>query len=473
MKKKLETIKEMIDKLKPNDSKGKVAIQMMIKNVFFLVFIEIFYDYTNYLTVIDGYPIFNTNEYIQNRPEKDSAFYKEITETQIFMMFIQNVIKDENTSLFNKKINQCHSPASMDPIYNKIQKEFLEIYESKTKIDKTFYVKPHFLNLPDHPTKKEIIQLNLSRYFVDFNSQNCEKGHVVSNLIPLTNTEFKKFYSFNHIPNTEILTKEPTVIKESKVLNRIKHFEKGVMKNKMIKNFIFAKGKNAFALTEEEKEEIKDNMKETLLRALKSEALKLPEEKNHLVTAIESSFGQDFFINAIYLKPKAKESNLKIIGDQCYQLLSDVFFAFLLEILKEEENQKCYRKAILLIKSSMSYYKVESNIKVFLKQAIIPQLKDYCLLLKLPFWEEWINIELNEKPDIETIKKNQDLLSNSICSILLQITMLMIEIDIQKDVIYQIISDLAAKHLIDEAQRKSILAKSEQLIRKQLSWELI
>ena len=466
MKKKLESIKGMIDKLKPNDNKGKIMIQMMIKNVFFLVFIEIFYDYMNYLTVIDGYPIFNTNEYVQNRSEKDSTFYKEITETQIFMMFIQNVIKDENISLFNQKINQYHSPASMDSIYNKIQKEFTEIYENKTKIEKTFYVKPLFLNPPEHSTKEEIIQLNINQYFVDFNTNTFKKTHITSNLIPMTNTEFKKFYSFNHIPNTEIVTKEPIVIKESKVLNRIKHFEKGVMKNQLIKNFILAKGKNAFALTEEEKEEIKDNMKETLLRALKSETLKLPEEKNHLVTAIESSFGQDFFINAIYLKPKAKEINLKIIGDQCYQLLSDVFFAFLLEILKVEESQNCYKKAILLIKSSMSYYKVESNIKIFLKEAIIPQLKDYCLLLKLPFWEEWINIELNEKPDIEQIKNNQDLFSKSICSILLQITMLMIEIDIQKDVIYQIISDLAAKHLRDDTQRKNLLAKSEQLIRK-------
>ena len=73
-----------------NNTEEIFPINIKIKNVFIQAFLEILYDYKNYLSVIGGKPIFNTNMLIEKRPKNDSTFYKEFTETQLFQLFIQN-----------------------------------------------------------------------------------------------------------------------------------------------------------------------------------------------------------------------------------------------------------------------------------------------------------------------------------------------------------------------------------------------
>ena len=68
------------------------------------IFSEMLYDYKTYLTVIDDYPIFNTNSLINSRPKADEKFFKEFTETQIFQLFIQNAVKKNSNIYFNERI---------------------------------------------------------------------------------------------------------------------------------------------------------------------------------------------------------------------------------------------------------------------------------------------------------------------------------------------------------------------------------
>lgn len=51
-------------------------------------------DYQKYNQIVDDLPVFNTESFVSNRPEKDKHFYSELTETQIFNHFLQSEAKE-------------------------------------------------------------------------------------------------------------------------------------------------------------------------------------------------------------------------------------------------------------------------------------------------------------------------------------------------------------------------------------------
>ena len=64
------------------------------------------YDYIDYLTVIEDYPVFDITTMLNNRPHNDQKFYKEFVESQMFQLFIQNMIKEERQVYFNHRSAQ-------------------------------------------------------------------------------------------------------------------------------------------------------------------------------------------------------------------------------------------------------------------------------------------------------------------------------------------------------------------------------
>ena len=463
-------IKDKIDKLQSNDEEGKKEILIMIKNAFFQSMIEMFYDYMNYLSVIDGYPIFNINTLIENRPSKDARFYKEISETQMFLMFIQNMTNDEQSSIFNSKIKQYHFPKDLLKKYNAINRDFQEYYLSQTKIQKESLIKPFFINtdsLTGNDIKNEILTLSNKKYPFPEQKSNAkgildEKCRITGNLLMLDQKENLPTYFYNTIPELEINTK--IIQKANKVFAKADIFEKREKKNKNKHNYILVKGKRVWELTEEEKEDIRDNIKDILSRALKSEKLQVLDDMKHLMELIDKNFGREFFINSIYQKSKVPSQTLKIISDDCFELLSPVIFNGLLGILKLEENVQNYKNAILLIKATMLYYRVENKRKIFISEEILPKLKDYSLLVKYSFWEEWINLTVEETCDSERIKKDVSFYEHNIHKIILEITILMIQIGLVKDVIFKITTDLAENKITNKDLLTSLNSQIERLI---------
>jgi hypothetical protein len=61
-------------------------------------------DYHKYKQIVDDVPVFNTESFLSNRPEKDKDFYSELTETQIFNHFLQSEAKDSFPFFY--KINE-------------------------------------------------------------------------------------------------------------------------------------------------------------------------------------------------------------------------------------------------------------------------------------------------------------------------------------------------------------------------------
>ena len=113
LKKELTKIKEDIETSEKNNRTSSnfssnsnfnycSIYDLQIKNAFLHFFVQILFDYTNYLIQVDDEVVFNINLLLENRPKRDHEFYKEFSETQIFQQFTQILLKKIILILINK-----------------------------------------------------------------------------------------------------------------------------------------------------------------------------------------------------------------------------------------------------------------------------------------------------------------------------------------------------------------------------------
>lgn len=131
-----------------------LPINIKIKQAFTQVFIEILYDYKEYLSVIEGKPIFNTNALLEKRPKNESNFYKEFTETQLFQMFIQNNQEDSNIkdrTVFEEHLNIYQELK----VKTDFREEYINYYQENCDIYKHYIIKRDILDNFDKNNKKK------------------------------------------------------------------------------------------------------------------------------------------------------------------------------------------------------------------------------------------------------------------------------------------------------------------------------
>jgi hypothetical protein len=91
----LSDLKKVIDKnRKTKEELNLRAVEICMREIFVKSFIKLFGDYSKYCAVIDDIPVFNTESFVLNRHQKDSNFYSELTETQLFNLFLQTDVKE-------------------------------------------------------------------------------------------------------------------------------------------------------------------------------------------------------------------------------------------------------------------------------------------------------------------------------------------------------------------------------------------
>ena len=96
-----------------------------IQNAFCDIMITILGKYREYFFIVDDYPVFNKESYIESQKSEERRFYKEFTETQLFMHFL-TIEKEE----IKKRKNFIHKIDST-PIYGR---SYENIY-----VDHSFY----------------------------------------------------------------------------------------------------------------------------------------------------------------------------------------------------------------------------------------------------------------------------------------------------------------------------------------------
>jgi hypothetical protein len=120
---KLSDLKKVIDKnRKTKDELNYKAVEICMREIFVKSFIKLFGDYSKYCAVIDDVPVFNTESFVLNRPTKNADFYTELTETQLFNLFLQSDVKEcfpfffklnERPSLLNRSNSLCKRSVSV------------------------------------------------------------------------------------------------------------------------------------------------------------------------------------------------------------------------------------------------------------------------------------------------------------------------------------------------------------------------
>ena len=444
----LNNIKTIYEKGK-KDIKYKKNTNILIYNLIIQIFVEIFYDYRNYLTVIEDYPLFNTNSLLNARPKADEKFYKEITETQIFQLFIQNAIKRTNNNYFIERIKLYLELKEKERYINeKMTNEFIKSCAKMKEIEKTYSIKPYFLKSKEqYSTIEELEKILKSTYSI--NPEYCNKKGItkedkrlIGQIINLEYTNKTNSYNYYHIPNTPVNVSGASQGK-SKITAKASIFEKRELLNIAKKNScIRINGKKPeWTLTENEKDDIKDNIKDILSRVLKCEEINENEDKKQLISCIESSFGRNFFIDILYQK-NISEKTEKAINKGSFELLTTVIYNAILSILKLDENQENISSVILLIKSSQLYYLDDKKEKLLLIDSLYPKLKGINLLTKMIFWEEWYNISIKEET---SFKRNDPSNEEIILKILEHIVNVMLKSKIQKDIIFNNATTLSNK----------------------------
>ena len=461
----LKKIKNHYDKKKKEKDFDRGECEIKIKNLFIQVFVELFYDYMNYLTVIDDYPVFDINCLLQNRPSCDEKFYKEFSETQLFQLFLQNVIKDESMIYFTHRVKQYLQLKKEKKTKTEIfAADFEKSYAEYYKVNQIYCIKPEFLKIEEGATINDISQLLIKKCPLNASSLN-EKGvlkedkRIIGSIVALNEGEEPKTYKYYQIPGSNIKVKEEEKKKKEEQeidMNEIKEKSNTIMKNKNI----LVKGKKQEGnLSEREKEDIKDNIKDILTRAFKSEELNQDDTKN-LVTFIDNSFGREFFLSAIFQK-KAHERVTKNITKQCFNLLSDGIFNSLLTILKLDGNEKNFRDAIMLIKSTMLYFKSEKKKQIFICDILFEKLKNFSLISKDDLWEQWLDFDLQEKKELGIVFKDVQEEEKAICELLFDMTGKQMKLKRTKDNIFTSINNIAMNRIktdktYDEFKKKFV-----------------
>ena len=420
-----------------------LIINIKIRHVFIRAFLEILYDYKNYLSVIGGKPIFNTNSLLENRPKHDSHFYKEITETQAFQWFIQNnpvnVSKKDETffeeqlsiylKLANKNefreafINNCQITCDIYKHYC-IKLENIDTFDvnNKTKINIKNENELTINNYKRYINQKYFIY---DSYFKP-NSIHKENKIVINHKIIFDYDKFPCTYDFYIIPNQEFNFEIEKRNKSIRIKRAsIKKSQANIKKN------------NENELSQEQKDDIKENIFDTLTKVFKNEEITDVEQNKKLIMdSLNTDYGRDLYTSILY-------QNKHISNEKSFNFLKDIIFNSINKLSKLKKTERKLIYIVKLAKSCQNFRKEENKRYIYLSDILFPKFQKIQLFSEFDFWKEWALIEINEKKDEKDINKRWT-------KILKCLMKIMPQIGLHKSVIFSTIADLAKENIKDE-----------------------
>ena len=141
LKNKLKKIKDEIENFEKTHhvSKNLEEFEIKIRIAFIEFFVQMFHDIDKYLTFLDEDIVFNKNLFMEGVQKYDKNFYNEFTDTQLFQIFTQNIVKDE-MNFFKLMMED----------YNKNNGKFTYDEDDKIKDNKNFSIKENYIITPDY-----------------------------------------------------------------------------------------------------------------------------------------------------------------------------------------------------------------------------------------------------------------------------------------------------------------------------------
>ena len=421
-----------------------LPINIKIKEAFMQVFIEILYDYKDYLSVIEGRPIFNTNALLEKRPKNETNFYKEFTETQLFQMFIQNNQEDtyqKDKTFFEDQLNIYQELK----VKTDFREEYINYYQENCEIYKHYVIKRDILDNFDKRNKKKINVKNeeefkladykkyvKQKYFIYetyYNPNSIMKTNkkVIKNKIILELNKIPDKYNFYILPNQEF---------NFEVEKRKKSIRMQRSKDK--NNTNKASNGNVKELSQEQKDEIKENIVDPLTKIFKNEEISDVEQSKKLIMdSLNTDYGRDLYSNILYQNNNiSNESSFKFLNNIIYNSVNKILN---LKLPKDKMLFYCAK----LIKSCQNFKKEENRKLIYLSDILYPKFKKVQIVSELEFWKQWaLLLNSDKKAKNNENKKWVESLKN--------IEETLPKFGFKKTMIYSTVADLGKDNINDE-----------------------
>ena len=374
----LGVVKSYLDKIKNIKKSGddNLVENIKIKQFFIQAFIEILYDYKTYLTLINAKPIFNTKTFLEKKPKADYKFYNEITQTQLFQLFIQsNPVNYKANTFFEEQLD----------LYNKLtdkksyMKEFIDNYSKICKINENYFIPSDIL--------------------INFDIKNSKKIKIQS---PSNEVEYKKYikkkYSIYDIyfnPKSILKSNKLIIIgifnfENNKIASEINYyiFPK-VQKNMENEKTVVIKSNNELGkeLTQMQKDDIKENITDVITKIFKNDEISDPEESEKLILdSLSNEYGIDLYTNSLYY-------NKNILHKAQFDFLDKLIYSSLNKILstKITQTKKLYY-SVHLIKSCENFRTKENS----LDNIVYPKLNKIQIINEENFWKEYADLYIKD-----------------------------------------------------------------------------
>jgi len=414
LKSKLKKLKDEVETYIKNNQKYKKFdlsdYDFRLKNIFIEMFVQMFHDYYKYMTFLDDDVVFNKSLFLEKiTNNSDKRFYDEFIDTQLFQMFCQKMVKDE-LKYFSSMVMKY------DP--NKKEKDPSAIRRSlanKIKHDKIYVAKPNYLKITDE--NAELIEKKLEEMYkmddpVDDEGMLISKERILTELSKIKDENYKNrnclIYSLPKKENEHIddlLDK----FKTNNLSNDSIIF-KAFQSLKLKTNLKFKK-ENHDDISDKEKDNIKETIKDFTMKIFKSEVIEEDQnKKKELQNVINQPFGREFFVNIL----SKNLTNVILLKEMSFNLLYALIYNSLLCILNIKETNQILDQVVILIKST-KYFGQEINGKTTtIWDTYNSKIEGYSKLKQSNFWLRWYNIDIKKND-------NKDKVILNICDFMIEL----------------------------------------------------
>ena len=429
-----------------NKSKGYnlSKFDLKFRNIFIELFVEMFNNFHKYLCILDNNDVvFNKRLFINEKLIQDRKFYEEFIDTQLFQQFIQTFPDNENYNYFktmlihNKKYTKYFSSnyndKSNDSYYYVIPDSF-DVNNRDIKLVEDILKKKCFIN--DVKINESGILPNTQRILNSINSID-EKKYNNKNCLIYLFPQFKEHYhTFNDKDmeklNINFLKKYENYKADSDIINENDEYSSNSKTIKLKLN------KNNEKITQKEKDDLEEYIKDFSIKLFSSEKLSIynNKTKTEIQNAISTTYGRKYFINL--LLQNIKRSNLVLLQYSYFIFLGNLIYNLILSTLKIEETEELLEQIIYLINSTNYFGKKEysrtgMNV-ITLWDIYKPKFQAIPKVYQTNFWKKWYEIEIENREE----KSDEDMQD-----VIYQLCDLMITLELPKSFIKNVLQELS------------------------------
>ena len=450
LKNKLKKIKDEIENFEKTHhvSKNLEEFEIKIRIAFIEFFVQMFHDIDKYLTFLDEDIVFNKNLFMEKIQKYDKNFYNEFTDTQLFQIFTQNIVKDE-MNFFKLMMED----------YNKNNGKFTYDEDDKIKDNKNFSIKENYIITPDY---LNINDKNTQTIEDKINQQYNIKENINKQITEYIQEIDKDKYDYNNL-NIYTIPKE---VKKSNV-NLTINIKNNILANKENQKFIFnqlikyiKRGRN-YEMNEKEENFLKERIKDFTVKIFKSEDLKIDDNniKKEIGNDLNTSIGREFFVNLI----SKNTNNIILLKSNCFIILGKIIYnIILLSLLNIAENDIILEQVIKLLKSLKFFGKEELNVlskminekeksTVTLWDVYKQKIQSYSKVNQENLWKKWYQINLENEKD----QDNPDTKKN----IILGLLDIMFDLELDITFIKKTIEDIMKMALKENEEKQNEILK--------------